>query len=207
MLVFASLVPHPPIILPNVASPKDQAQVNQTILSMEKLASKLAKAKPDTLVISSPHPDWGFNVPLHFLTKNLLKIRIKTFLTDLKSPQVHFEKGKEITKSLSRSRSTAWIASGDMSHRLKEDGPYGLHPSGDKFDQKFIKLLKRKDVRSILNLPEQLVEEAAECGLRSFCMALGAIEQAKVNWQPEILSYQAPFGVGYLVVNLNVNKK
>jgi len=30
---------------------------------------------------------------------------------------------------------------------------------------------------------------------------LGILEESKINWQPEILSYEAPFGVGYLVVN------
>jgi len=89
-----------------------------------------------------------------------------------------------------------------MSHRLKEDGPYGFDPSGPKFDEQFIKLLKVKDTRSILNLPERLVKEAGECGLRSFCMLLGALQASKVNWQPEILSYEGSFGVGYLVARL-----
>jgi aromatic ring-opening dioxygenase LigB subunit len=91
-----------------------------------------------------------------------------------------------------------------MSHRLKEDGPYGLHPSGPKFDQKFIELLKKKDITGILDLDLDFLEEAGECGLRSFCMLLGALEGTKINWQPEILSYEGPFGVGYLVANLKI---
>ncbi|MCJ7829474.1 AmmeMemoRadiSam system protein A, partial [Patescibacteria group bacterium] len=99
----------------------------------------------------------------------------------------------------------AWIASGDMSHRLKENGPYGFDPAGPKFDQEFIRLLKAKNIQGILNLPERLIEEAGECGLRSFCLLLGALEASKTKWQSEILSYEGPFGVGYLVTQFIIN--
>lgn len=202
MLVFACFSPHPPIILPNVGPENDRQKVEKTIEALEKLGKQLAKAKPDCILISSPHPDWGFNVPLHFLAKNVHGIEVKAHLTDLESPKVHFNRGKKLIKNLKYIKRLAWIASGDMSHRLKEDGPYGLHSSGSKFDKKFVELLKKKDVQGILNLPNRLVEEAGECGLRSFCMLLGALEAAKVNWQPKVLSYQGPFGVGYLVSRL-----
>ena len=206
VLVFACLAPHPPLILPDVGSDADRAKVKKTIQSLEKLGKQLAKAKPDCIIITSPHPDWGFNVPLHFLAKDVRGIEVKAHLTDFESPKVHFERGKELIKNLEYVKRLAWIASGDMSHKLKENGPYGLHPSGPKFDQRFIKLLKGKDIQAILNLPERLVEEAGECGLRSFCMLLGALGEAKKKWQPEILSYEAPFGVGYLTANLKVRK-
>ena len=202
MIVFACLAPHPPLILPSVGTPADHAKVKKTIQSLKLLASKLEKTKPELIIISSPHPDWGFEVPLHFLVKNNQKIKIKTYLTDLSSPKVHFQKGQEIIKNLPQNKKIAWIASGDMSHKLKEDGPYGFHPSGPKFDQEFIKLLKNKDLMGILNLPERLVEEAGECGLRSFVMALGALESNRSEWQPKILSYENPFGVGYLTAEL-----
>jgi len=205
MLVFACLSPHPPLILPSVGSPTDREKVKSTIKALELLAPKLAKAKPEIIIISSPHPDWGFEVPLHFLVKQHSSYKIKTILTDFESPQVHFERGKQFIKSLPLATRGAWIASGDMSHRLKEDGPYGFHPSGPKFDQEFIRLLKSKNIQGILNLPERLVEEAGECGLRSFCMLLGALEASKTKWQPKVLSYEGPFGVGYLVTQFIIN--
>ncbi len=204
MIVFACLVPHPPIILPDVGSESERTQVKKTISALKKLGKQLAKTKPDCLVISSPHPDWGFNVPLHFLAKDIHDIEVKTYLTDSASPEVHFNRGRELIKNLKYIKRLAWIASGDMSHRLKEDGPYSLHPSGPKFDKEFIKLLKEKNVGAILNMNPKLVEKAGECGLRSFCMLLGALEKSKVKWQPEIFSYEAPFGVGYLVANFRL---
>jgi aromatic ring-opening dioxygenase LigB subunit len=204
MIVFACLAPHPPIILPDVGSESERAQVKKTISALKKLGKQLAKIKPECLAVSSPHPDWGFNVPLHFLAKDVHDIEVKTYLTDSASPEVHFNRGRELIKNLKYIKRLAWIASGDMSHRLKEDGPYSLHPSGPKFDKEFIKLLKEKNVGAILNMNPKLIEEAGECGLRSFCMLLGALEKSKVKWQPEVLSYEAPFGVGYLVANFRL---
>lgn len=247
MLVFACIAPHPPIILPTVGSPADRAQVKKTIEAFEDLGQKLAKVKPDCIVISSPHPDWGIQVPWYFLSSKLkikneklparleaaasatnrarhFKIKnlqpanqlstinyqqdaIYPILTTLDSPRQHFEWGKKIASQIPEKLRLAWIASGDMSHRLKEDGPYGLHPSGPKFDRELIERLKKKDVQGILNLNPRLVDEAGECGLRSFCMLLGALEESKVNWNPKVLSYEAPFGVGYLVANICFSPK
>ena len=87
-----------------------------------------------------------------------------------------------------------------MSHCLKDDGPYGFHPDGPKFDKDLIESLKKKDIEKILKLGE-LYPGAGECGLRSFCFLLGILEESGINYQPEILSYEGPFGVGYLVVD------
>ncbi len=90
-----------------------------------------------------------------------------------------------------------------MSHRLKEDGPYGFQADGPKFDEKLIESLKKKDIETILRLDE-MYPEAGECGLRSFCFVLGILEESKINYQPEILSYEGPFGVGYLVADFEI---
>lgn len=202
MITFACFSPHAPLFLPDVGSPTDRQKVKKTITALEKLGEQLAQTKPDCLLITSPHPDWGFNVPLHFLAQDLHGLEVKTQLAGVDSPRAHFEKGQDLVKRLAYIKNLAWIASGDLSHRLAKAGPYGLHPSGPKFDQKFIKLFEKKDVRGILNLDPKLVNDAGECGLRSFCLLLGALEESKINWQPKVLSYEGPFGVGYLVARL-----
>ncbi len=207
-IVFAAISPHPPIILPSVGSREDRLQVEKTIESLENLGKRLKKTQADSIIISSPHPDWGFNVPLYFLAKDF-KGEIKTFLIGLESPKFYFEEGKKIYHELinvPRQRSEkryALIASGDLSHCLKEDGPYGFNPDGPKFDKALIEALKKKDIETILKLDE-LYPDAGECGLRSFCFILGILEASEINWQPEILSYEGPFGVGYLVANFKL---
>jgi aromatic ring-opening dioxygenase LigB subunit len=228
MIKFACFSPHPPIILPNVGSLKDRERVKKTIENLEFLGRKLEQAKPDKILISSPHPDWGFEVPLYFLSSKLKaqsakqKLKIQNYqkpnnviienntsnsiivypvLTSYDSPRQHYKWGKNLYLKIKNLKfKVALIASGDMSHCLKEDGPYGLHSDGLKFDQDFIQALKEKNIEKILKL-DTLYPKAGECGLRSFCFLLGILEEAGIDWQPEILSYEAPFGVGYLVAD------
>lgn len=206
MINFACISPHPPIILPNVGSLEDRAKVKNTISALEKLGKELEKKNPDEIIISSPHPDWGFNVPLFFLAKDF-KGEIETYLIGPEEPKYYFEKGKEVYKlkieSHFQREKIALIASGDLSHCLRADGPYGFHPDGPKFDKALIDNLTRKNLVKILKMDE-IYPEAGECGLRSFCFLLGILEAAKIDWQPEILSYEGPFGVGYLVTELKL---
>jgi len=201
-IVFAAISPHPPIILPSVGSKEDRIQVKKTIESLENLGKKLKVIKPDSIIISAPHPDWGFNVPLFFLAKDF-KGEIKNYLTELETPEFYFEEGKRIFQGSDRNKKYALIASGDMSHCLKEDGPYGFQTDGPKFDEKLIESFKKKDIETILRLDE-MYPEAGECGLRSFCFLLGTLEASGINYQPEILSYEGPFGVGYLVADFKL---
>jgi len=201
-IVFACISPHPPIILPSVGSPEDRARVKKTIESLESLGKKLKESNPDSIIISSPHPDWGFNVPLYFLAKDF-KGEIRQHLIGLESPEFYFEEGKKVYKSLKEKKKYALIASGDMSHCLKEEGPYGFHPDGPQFDKALIEFLKKKDIETVFKLDE-MNPEAGECGLRSFCFLLGILDASGIDWQPEILSYEGPFGVGYLVVNFKL---
>jgi aromatic ring-opening dioxygenase LigB subunit len=231
MIVFATISPHPPIILPSVGSLEDRAQVKNTIDSLEKLGKKLREKNPDSIIISAPHPDWGFNVPLHFLISNIkyqkskIQFKIQNYqnpanitvesessdakiiypvLTTFDSPQQHYEWGRNFYLKIKNLKfKIALIASGDLSHCLKEEGPYGFHPDGPKFDKELIESLKKKNIEKILKLDDYF-PEAGECGLRSFCFLLGILEASGLDWQPEILSYEGPFGVGYLVVNFKL---
>lgn len=203
-IVFAAISPHPPILLPDVGSEEDRKKVNKTMESLEILGKEFKETGPEEIIISSPHPDWGFNVPLYFIAKSF-NGKIKTFLTEpfsLEAPNFCFEKGKEFYRSEIKNSDSkiALIASGDLSHCLKSDGPYGFHSDGPEFDKNLVEFLKKKDVENILKL-EDIWPNAGECGLRSFAFLLGILEAAGINWQPEILSYEGPFGVGYLVAN------
>jgi len=209
VIIFAAISPHPPIILPSVGSLEDRAQVKKTIEALEDLGKKLREANPDSIIISAPHPDWGFNVPLFFLAKDF-KGEIKTYLIGVESPPFYFEQGKKLYQKIDtgqtrvrNSKKVAVIASGDLSHCLKEEGPYSFHPDGPKFDKDLTEALKKKDIEKILKLDDKY-PEAGECGLRSFCFLLGILEESKIDYQPEILSYEGPFGVGYLVANFKL---
>ncbi|TGE32897.1 AmmeMemoRadiSam system protein A [Desulfosporosinus sp. Sb-LF] len=138
--------------------------------------------------------DHGAFVPLYFLQKAGWNGKVVLLGMPLEQPE---EYGERIGKILDELPGRyALVASGDMSHRLKEDGPYGFDSAGPEFDQSVLKALQR-DTKKIISLPTDLVERAGECGYRSLRLALAAKEGA-----PEVLSYEGPFGVGYLVADL-----
>lgn len=203
-IVFTAISPHPPLLLPSVGSEEDKSKVKKTIESLEELGRNLKKVEPDLIIISSPHPDWGFQVPLHFLAKDF-QGKIEKVLIGLESPRFYFEEGKRLygLKIENLNLKIALIASGDLSHCLRADGPYGFQPDGPKFDEKLIESLKKKDLETIFRLDE-LYPEAGECGLRPICFLLGILESSDINWEPIILSYEGPFGVGYLVSNFKL---
>jgi len=215
-IVFSAFSPHPPILLPSVGAQKDRGKVKKTIKSLEDLGKKLKKINPDLIIISSPHPDWGFNVPLFFLAPNF-KGKIQKILIGSESPEFYYQQGKEFYKSgiqgpepvegCNLKSKISLIASGDLSHYLKPEGPYGFNSQGPEFDKNLIEALNEKDINKILKLNEKF-PEAGECGLRSFSFILGILEahsaSSGLKWQPEILSYEGPFGVGYLVADFKL---
>lgn len=98
-------------------------------------------------------------------------------------------------------RKTVLIASGDLSHKLRADGPYGFSSAGPEFDEKMAKIMVSGDFLQLLETDRDLTEEAAECGFRSFLILAGALDGFKIN--SKLLSYEGPFGVGYAVASFH----
>lgn len=147
--------------------------------------------------------DHGSVVPLYFLAKRLPNISILPVGYSMLDLKTHFNFGdflKEII--LNEQKRIAVIASGDLSHRLTKDAPAGYSPRGEEFDKKLSEMVANKNTAGILGLDESFVEEAGECGLRSLVILLGLLE--RINYSPEILSYEGPFGVGYMVANFKL---
>lgn len=150
--------------------------------------------------------DHGALVPLHYFINekdvgyNPRLIHMSFSMLPL---DYHFRFGQVLGQVLQASlKIVSFVASGDLSHRLTADAPAGYSPQGRLFDKKLIELIQRKNIEGIINLDKNLIEDAGECGLRSIIMMLGAI--SKMRWDIKSLSYEAPFGVGYMVANLNI---
>lgn len=100
---------------------------------------------------------------------------------------------RDVSSDLSRQASI--IASGDLSHRLKSDGPYGFRTEGPVYDERIMDVMGRAAFGELLNFSGDLCEKAGECGHRSFTIMAGAFDGISVS--AERLSYEGPFGVGY----------
>lgn len=149
--------------------------------------------------------DHGSLVPLRFIRQqytdfNLLRLGLSGLSADL-----HYQLGETIQAAvLELNRSVVFIASGDLSHVLKADGPYGYKAQGPKFDAMVTDILSRAAFDELLEIPSELSEPAAQCGLGSFQIMAGALANRKVTANK--LSYQGNFGVGYTVVTFNVEE-
>lgn len=147
--------------------------------------------------------DHGTMVPLYFVNKyysdyKLVRISISglTFIE-------HYRFGKCIKQAAEESnKNIVFIASGDLSHMLKDEGPYGYREEGYVFDREVTDAMRNGDFLQFLKFDEEFCNAAAECGLRSFIIMAGALNGKKVK--PELLSYEGPFGVGYAVAAFEV---
>ncbi len=147
--------------------------------------------------------DHGTMVPLYFVNKyysdyKLVRISISglTFIE-------HYRFGKCIKQAAEESdKNIVFIASGDLSHMLKDEGPYGYREEGYVFDREVTDAMRSGDFLQFLKFDEEFCNAAAECGLRSFIIMAGALDGKKVN--PKLLSYEGPFGVGYAVAAFDV---
>ena len=141
--------------------------------------------------------DHGVVVPLHSLPRTMTNKRC-IFLGVSGWPLQRFiEFGVWLHGRLG-DRYAILIASGDLSHRLTPDAPYGYRPEGPVFDRLVIDALRDREWKRIEGIDPDLIEEAGECGLRPLAIMLGAARAAGLDSQ--VLSYEGPFGVGYPVV-------
>ena len=140
--------------------------------------------------------DHGTMVPLFFIRQQYKGARIiRVGLSGL-SLADHYKLGTYIKRvSDELGRNTVIVASGDLSHKLKEHGPYGFDPAGPVYDEKIMEAAARADFGEMLEFDEDFLDKAAECGHRSFVIMAGAFDGVEVK--SHVLSHQDVTGVGY----------
>lgn len=147
--------------------------------------------------------DHGTMIPLYFLNQFYTDYKlVRVGLSGL-SPREHYQLGECIAKTAQElGRRVVLIASGDLSHKLRSEGPYGFAAQGPEFDRQITMALGAGDFLSLLTLPPEFCESAAECGLRSFQIMSGALDRKAVK--SALLSYESPFGIGYGIAAFEV---
>jgi len=169
----------------------------------KKIAAKCKKEKISYRLLDEEELDHGILVPLFYLTKKI-KPKIMPLAYSMLEAKTNFKYGEILGKIIKESKKRIGIvASGDLSHRLTQEAPAGFSPKGKEFDEKLVDLLEKGETEKILNIDKNLIEEAGECGYRSIAILLGALSEFRIsNLEFRILNYERPFGVGYLVANI-----
>ena len=147
--------------------------------------------------------DHGTMIPLYFIDHYFTDYNIVRISISGLSALEHYRFGMCIRRAVDElDRNAVLVASGDLSHKLTGEGPYGFAKEGPEFDQQLTDALRTGDFLQLLRFEEDFTEAAAECGLRSFIEMAGVLDGCEVK--SEFLSYEGPFGVGYAVCAFTV---
>lgn len=147
--------------------------------------------------------DHGTLVPLYYINEFLKEYKLVRIGHSGLSQSDHYHLGRCVTKTAEKlNRRIVFVASGDLSHKLKEDGPYGFCEEGVRFDKEVTEAMREGDFLRFLEFSPDFCEAAAECGLRSFIIMAGALSGKSVS--SELLSYEGTFGVGYALCEFKI---
>jgi AmmeMemoRadiSam system protein A/AmmeMemoRadiSam system protein B len=151
--------------------------------------------------LKEDHLDHGTAVPLYFLLRNGWQGQVVPLGYCFLSNGDHLHFGSCIRKAVEQlGRRVAFIASGDLSHRLKPEAPAGYNASAHLFDEQVVEALRANTPQQIVEIDHGLRKLAGECGYRSMLVAIGATSESPLSC--DVINYEAPFGVGYLVAQL-----
>ncbi len=140
--------------------------------------------------------DHGTMIPLWFLERYRRGYEVVRIGLSGLALSEHYRLGQCIQRAAERcGRRIAVIGSGDLSHKLKEDGPYGFCEEGPQYDSGIMDVMGNADFGKLLDFSEEFCDKAAECGHRSFVIMAGVLDGMAVK--AERLSYEGTFGVGY----------
>ncbi|MBN2025869.1 MAG: hypothetical protein JW854_03840 [Actinobacteria bacterium] len=141
--------------------------------------------------------DHGLLVPLYYLDHSFETPVVCLSISGL-TYESHFRLGSIARTACEKlARRAVFVASGDLSHRLIRGAPAGYSPQGEEFDNTIVEIVREGRFEAINEIPEDLVEAAGECGFRSIHAMWGALKDGPLT--NSVLSYEGPFGVGYLV--------
>ncbi len=259
-IVFGAIMPHPPILIPEIGKGRLK-EAAQTKKGLEEIAGRIKKLDFETVIVITPHGNVGMSsvpvysghvfegnfgqfgapnvkfsfkgdpplglavvkacefasscpetildhgalVPLAYLSAGGNKKNILPIAIGLLPLRKLFEFGQRLARTLKLlKRRVVVIASADMSHRLTPDAPSGFSPRGKEFDEKLVELVRAYDVNGILDFDPALAQDGGQDALWSIAILLGALDGLPVK--QEVLSYEGPFGVGYLTAAFETGK-
>lgn len=157
-----------------------------------KIKSYLETRTPLQL-INQDKLDYGSIVPLSFLCAGLEDCQVLSLSPSDLDNNAHWQLGQNLKEIfINEDKNIAIFASGDLSHRMEEK----LHPEQLNFDTKLLRYLEQGQGQEIAKLDPELIKKHAACIYQPLIIMLGLLED--YQWKFIKLSYEAPFGVGYL---------
>jgi len=143
--------------------------------------------------------DWGTLIPLWFFAREKQATPKVVIVTP--SREIPLENltrlGYAIAEAAKTSdRRVAFVASADQGHAHRSDGPYGFNAASAEFDEAVKMAIQKNDLKPLLNLPPEFVEDAKPDSIWQIAILQGILE--RVPMKGFLLSYQAPTYYGML---------
>lgn len=158
------------------------------------------ETKPYVVPVDSSELDHGALVFLDFLLDRGGSAKFVLLTATHGNPHFFYDFGSALRQVLSGGKSRyAYVASGDLSHCTKSSWGRVYHKEGPEFDALVGDAVRNCDATKLLSLDKSFLENAQQCGLYSFLICFGLFKGIRCT--SEVLSYEDPFGVGYLVAS------
>ena len=165
---------------------------------MNRLSAKADKAHfpAGTLGEKRKELDHGTMVPLWFILQKYKDFKlVRTGLSGFDLLK-HYEFGMLIKDSVEElGRKVVYVASGDLSHKLQDYGPYGFAEEGPVYDSRIMDVCSGARFGELFDFDENFCDKAAECGHKSFVIMAGALDGRVV--EATQYSHEDVTGVGY----------
>ena len=180
-------------------------EIKGDVMSIQHIRAAAEVENKYSLIMTSDEKiDYGVSIPHFFLTQHLSGTGIIPLSPSEKSLAEHFEFGKFLKRAIVRiNKRFSIVASGDLSHRLTKNSPGGYSKNAVNFNKRVMQYLEKCDIESFLHFPPDEIQDAAECSLKVIAMLLGIFHET--DKQVELLSYEYPFGVGYLTAEVTLS--
>jgi len=179
------------------------AEYDKEFISILKEETEGVNLNAGLLGYEEPDSDHASVIPLAFLNEVYTDYKLVRMGISHLPFADHYRFGMCISEVSERlNRRSVFIASGDLSHKLKVFGPYGYAKEGEQYDKIVTEAMAKGNFSKFMDLKEDFLEKAAECGHRTFVIMAGTLDKKKV--EADLLSYENTFGVGYAVASFLV---
>lgn len=120
--------------------------------------------------------------------------------TDL---QTLFAFGQRVTSTLQESpKKIVCLAAGDCAHCIKKGKKEGYEHTCLPFDYMFNDAAQKKSPKALLAINHDEIATLNACAVEPTVLLRGILDA--VSWQSRLISYEAPFGVGYSIIEFTL---
>ena len=169
----------------------------------DQLQRHLRKEDVPFTLTTNENLEYGTSVVLRLLASVSSDTRILPLVYSDLPPKEQKHFGHALREVIDESpKRIAVIATGDLSHCLSSEAPGGFCKEGKVFDEAVVQAVSQGSLSNLLSIKNEVVECAHESGYRPLLILYGLLDKRVYN--SELLSYESPFGVGYLVAQFHL---